>query len=82
MSDCRHYDTENHTENLGLRWKIWKQRKVSNAEFFQCDPFFIVTSVTLNNKGKYFSVIITVVFFVNMFQCDFRVFSVSQNFLV
>ena len=52
---------------------------MSNAEIFLCDlAFFSVISVSLNNKGKYFSVIIIVVAFVNIFS----VFSVSQKFSV
>ena len=44
-------------------------------KIFLCDlNFFSVISVSLDNKGKYFSVIINVVFFVTIFQYDFRVF--------
>ena len=37
---------------------------------------FSVIIVSLNNKGKYFGVIINVVSFVSIFLCGFRVFSV------
>ena len=74
-------------------WKSrWKSRltleilgtnDMSDAENFQCDLiFFSVISVSLNNKEKYFSVIIHVVSFVNIFQCDFRVSSVCKKLSV
>ena len=53
-------------------------KEMSNAEFFKC-----VISVSLNNKGKYFSVIIQDYlcgFLCKYFSvCDFRVFSVSHT---
>ena len=61
---------------------------MSNAEIFQCDlNFFSVISASLNDKEKYFSVIILdyhcgKYYFVNIFKCDFRVFSVSQKYSV
>ena len=62
-----------------LMLKILGTKEMSNAENFQWDlNIFSVISVSLNNKGKYFSVIITMVSFVNIFQCDFQ----CHNFIV
>ena len=57
---------ESHVSNESNVENPWNK---SNTDFFQ----FAVISVSINNKGKYLSVIVNVVSFVNIFQCDFCV---------
>ena len=72
------YDTENHTENSQSCWKTWEQKEWVTLKIFQCDlKLFSVISVSLNNKGKYFSEIIL------DYHCDFlcKCFSVLFPYL-
>ena len=64
--------------------KNLETKEMSKAEIFKYDlNFFSVISVSLNYKGKYFSVIILDYhcgFLCIYFKCGFRAFSVPQDF--
>ena len=52
-----HYDY--HTENLEWRWKTWEQKKWITVEIFNFNlKIFSAISVSLDNKARYFRVII------------------------